>query len=520
MTIKEVKGQYNPKELEERIRQKWESEKIPQKLTKLDPKKKKFYLLDGPPYVNANPHVGHVKTTTSKDIWSKFKQMQGFSSWWQPGFDTHGLAIENMLERNIGVKSKKDIQKMGVDKFIEEARKLVEGNEKKWLELYKKIGAWRGYVEPYITFKNYYIESGWWTVKTLWEKGMVVKGEKPIHWCPHCETAVSGYEVTDSYADVKDPSIFVKFPVVGKENEYFVIWTTTPWTLVSNVAIAVHPNEYYVKIKVNGEILIVAEKRLEPLFKDLLKTDYDIQEKFLGKKLEGMKYKPVLDIPIQRKIEKDNNAHKIILSQHVMKSKSYKHGKGTKKGEFKEFVTMEEGSGLVHTAPGHGAEDHFMGIHYNLPIVSPIDDEGKYTEETGEFKGIFVKDADKMIAEKLENKGLLLNFSWAQHTYPLCWRCKTPLIFRTSKQWFFKVDLIKERMIRENKKVKWYPGFGKERFDKWLENATDWNISQQRYWGIPLPIWICEKCKSETVIGSEKELREKSITEIEKLLIR
>jgi isoleucyl-tRNA synthetase len=208
------------------------------------------------------------------------------------------------------------------------------------------------------------------------------------------------------------------------------------------------------------------------------------------------------------------NAHKIILSQHVMKSKSYKHGKGTKKGEFKEFVTMEEGSGLVHTAPGHGAEDHFMGLHYNLPIVSPVDDEGKFTEEAGEFKGIFVKDADKIIAEKLEDKRLLVNFGWAQHTYPLCWRCKTPLIFRISKQWFFKVDLIKDKMIRENKKVKWYPAFGKERFHNWLDNATDWNISQQRYWGIPLPIWTCEKCKAETVIGSESELREKSKTSL------
>lgn len=514
--LKEVKTQYSHKELEDKWREFWEAERIPQKIVNFDKKRKKFYLLDGPPYVNQVPHVGNSKTTTMKDIWSKFKQMQGFSSWWQPGFDTHGLAIENMVERNLGLKSKKEIISFGVEKFMEEARKLAQGNEKFWLELYKTMGAWRGYVEPYITFKNYYIESGWWTVKTLWEKGMLVRGEKPIHWCPHCETAVSGYEVTDSYAEVKDPSIFVKFPVVGKPNEYFVVWTTTPWTLVSNVAIAVHPDEYYAKVKVGNEILIVAEKRVEAIFKDMLKLDYKIEEKILGKKLEGMKYKPVLDLPTQHKLEKEMNAHRIILSLPVMKGKSYKHKKSEKAETFKEFVTMEEGSGLVHTAPGHGAEDHFMGLHYNLPIVSPIDDEGKYTGEAGEFKGVFVKDADKMIVEKLQKKGYLLYFDWATHTYPLCWRCKTPLIFRVSKQWFFKIDLIKEKMIKENKKVKWMPEFGRERFHNWLDNAVDWNISQQRYWGTPLPVWICEKCGAEDIIGSEKELRERSKAKLPK----
>lgn len=516
MNIKEVRNQYSPREIEDKWRKYWEAEKIPQKIVNLDKKKKKFYLLDGPPYVNQVPHVGNTKTTTMKDVWSKFKQMQGFSSWWQPGFDTHGLAIENMVEKNLGLKSKKEILNFGVEKFMEEARKLAQGNEREWLELYKKMGAWRGYVEPYITFKNYYIESGWWTVKTLWEKGMLVRGEKPIHWCPHCETAVSGYEVTDSYAEVKDPSIYVKFPVVGRPNEYFVVWTTTPWTLVSNVAIAVHPDEYYVKVKVGNDILIVAEKRAEAIFKDLLKVSYEIKEKILGKKLEGMKYKPVLDVPTQHKLEKEMNAHKIILSLPVMKGKSYKHKKNEKGEIFKEFVTMEEGTGLVHTAPGHGAEDHFMGLHYNLPVVSPIDDEGKYTGDGGEFKGIFVKDADKIVAEKLEKKGLLLNFGWAVHTYPLCWRCKTPLIFRVSKQWFFKIDTIKEKMIRENKKVNWMPEFGRERFHNWLDNAVDWNISQQRYWGIPLPVWVCKKCGAEEVIGSENELRERSKTKLQK----
>lgn len=518
--MKEVKGQYNPKELEHRIREYWEKNKIPQRLTKFDIKKKKFYLLDGPPYANADAHVGHVKTTTLKDIWSKFKLLQGFSSWFQPGFDMHGLPIENMVEKNLGIKSKQDIEMMGVEKFIEDCRKFATGNEEKWLELYRQLGAWRGYIEPYITFKNYYIESGWWTVKQLFEKGMLVTGEKSIYWCPHCETALSGYEVSDSYADVKDPSIYVKFPVVGKENEYIVVWTTTPWTLISNVAIAVHPDEYYLRVKVGNEVLIVAEKRAESMLKELLNLKYDVIEKILGKELEGMKYKPLFDVPVQKNLEKNSNARRIILSIPVLTKKSYKHrlveGKETKEETVKEFVTMEEGSGTVHTAPGHGPEDHLMGLHYNLPIVSPLDEQGRYTEEAGEFKGIFVKDADKMIAEKLEKKNLLLHFGWVVHSYPLCWRCKSPLVFRVSKQWFFKVDKIKGKMIKENQKVRWLPDFGKERFHNWLEDAVDWCISQQRYWGIPLPVWTCSKCGDYDVIGSLEELQKRSIKKLPK----
>ncbi|MBI2232451.1 MAG: isoleucine--tRNA ligase [Candidatus Aenigmarchaeota archaeon] len=508
--------QYNPKELEKRVRNRWETWKIPNKLAALDKKKKKFYLLDGPPYANADPHVGHVKTTALKDIWSKFKLLQGYSSWFQPGFDMHGLPIENMVERKLGIKSKKDIEKMGVDKFIEECRKFATGNEQKWLEMYRQLGAWRGYIEPYITFHNSYIESGWWTVKQMFEKGMLVAGEKSIYWCPHCETALAGYEVSDSYADVKDPSIYVKFPLVGKQNEFIVIMTTTPWTLLSNVAIAVHPDEYYLRIKSGNETLIIAEKRMEPL-KELLKIEFKTVGKMLGKDLEGLKYRPVFDIPLQRSLEKNNNAHRIILSIPVLKKKSYKHrmveGKEEKE-TVKEFVTMNEGSGAVHTAPGHGPEDHIMGMHYNLPVVSPVNEQGRYTGETGEFSGLFVKDADKIIAERLKEKNLLLHFGWIVHPYPLCWRCKSQLVFRVSKQWFLKVDEIKEKMITENAKVRWLPEFGRERFHNWLDDTVDWCISQQRYWGTPLPIWTCKGCEKIDVISSFAELRKRATKNI------
>lgn len=497
MVIEEVKTQYDPKVLEERTRKFWEKNKIPQKM--LQAKKKKFYLLDGPPYVNAIAHVGHVKTTTMKDVWAKFKQMKGFNVWLQPGFDCHGLPIENMVEKELGIKSKKEIEKMGIEKFIETCRSHAEDKKNEWLSLYKLLGAWRGWFEPYLSYKNYYIEAGWQTIKKMNDNGMLVEGEKPTFYCPHCQTALAGYEVTDSYADVKDPSIYVKFPIKGRQNEYIVIWTTTPWTLISNVAIAVHPNEYYVKVKVGKEILILAEKRLESVLKQLYKLNYEVLERFLGKELDGLKYEPPFDIPVQQKLKLDLNSHQVVLSIPVMI-----------KEQFRDFVTMEEGSGCVHTAPGHGAEDYNLGKHYNLPLASPVDDEGKFTDETGEFAGLFVKDADKIILEKLKKSGLLLHFDWAIHSYPLCWRCKSPLIYRLSKQWFLKIDTIKQKMIKENEKIKWFPAWGKERFHNWLISATDWCISRQRYWGIPLPVWICEKCKSKEVIGSVKELREKA----------
>jgi len=405
----------------------------------------------------------------------------------------------------------------GIEKFIEECRKKATGNEKIWLELYRKLGAWRGYVEPYLTLENYYIESAWWTIKKMHEKGMLYQGEKPTYWCPHCQTSLSGYEVTDSYADVKDPYVYVKFPIEGKEKEYIVIFTTTPWTLVSNVAIAVKGDEYYVKVSYKGEKLIFAEKRLEAI-KELLKEELKVEERFLGSELAGVKYKPVLDVPAQRKLDEFENARRIYLSIPVLKSKSYKHGILEKvekmKEDFFDFVNVEEGSGCVHVAPGHGPEDYYLGQHYKLPALSPVDDEGKFTEEAGFLAGIFVKDADKLIIEELKNKGYLLFSGWIIHSYPLCWRCKSPLIFRLTRQWFLSVDEIKDKMIEENEKVRWLPEFGRKRFHNWLKDAVDWCISRQRYWGIPLPIWVCEKCGKIEVVGSFEELKRKAKTEV------
>lgn len=512
---------YDPQKIQGEILKFWLKEKIPDQIVKFDHGKKKFFLLDGPPYVNGVPHVGHIKTTTTKDIWSKFRTMQGYQSWWQPGFDCGGLPIENAVEKKLGIKSKKEIiEKVGVDKFIDECKKLAEGNKKIWMDIYKKLGAWRGWIDPYMTYKNYYLESGWWTVKRLWEKGMLVEGEKPVYWCPHCETTLAGYEVTDSYKDVTDYSIYVKYPILGQDFTSIIIWTTTPWTLPANVAIAVHPDETYVRVKVRGEYYILAQKRMKEVFKEIGIEKYKIVDKFKGKKLAGMKYEPVMHIPLQEELKKNPNAHQIILSIPLFKkgvsSKVFAKGKVSKtnKENVEDFVTMEAGSGCVHTAPGHGESDFKVGEHYNLPKVSPVDDEGRLTEDTGIFADMYVKDADHKIIDYLDERGNLLKAMKITHSYPLCWRCKAHLLFRLSKQWFFTIDVIKNTMLKENKRIKWLPEFARERFHNWIEGAIDWAVSVQRFWGIPLPIWICESCGNKEVIGSRKELKEKAIGEV------
>jgi isoleucyl-tRNA synthetase len=521
--------QYDPKRIEKDVQQFWKEKRIPEKITDFSSSgksgRRKFYLLDGPPYVNGIPHVGHVKTTTFKDVWGKFKHMQGYSVWFQPGFDCSGLPIENAVEKNLGIKSKKDIEeKIGLENFIKACRELAEQNLHVWMNLYKSLGAWRGWQDPYLTYKDYYLESGWWTVKRMHEKGLLEEGTKPSFWCPHCQTVLSGYEVTDSYKNLEDTSIFIKFPVkpqIYNAPEYFLVWTTTPWTLPANVAICVHPDETYVRAIVGGDVLILAEKRLEELHR--LGVGYKVLEKFRGKKLEGMAYEPVLDVPLQHELDRNPKAHKVILSIPIMKkrvaSKTLAKKATKEKDEFSHVVDMETGSGIVHIAPGHGEVDNRLGKHYKLPEPSPVDDEGKLTREAGKFGEHFVKKADPLIIETLEKSGRLLMAEKITHSYPLCWRCKSPLIYRMSSQWFLRLDPIREKVLRENRKVNWLPDFGKERFSNLIQEAPDWAITRQRYWGIPIPIWVCEKCNSRTVIGSKEELEKlsgKKLTNIHK----
>ncbi|MFH0712973.1 MAG: isoleucine--tRNA ligase, partial [Candidatus Micrarchaeota archaeon] len=507
---------YNTKQLEDAVRVYWEEEKIPEKTQTYNKKAKRFFLLDGPPYTNALPHIGHVKTTACKDIWTKYKQMQGFTGYLQPGFDCHGLPTEVMVEKELKVVSKSDIEnKIGIAQFDAKCLEKAVNTEKNWVDYYKLLGAWRAYFTPYFTYKDYYIESAWWTAKQLHSKGLFIEGDRAIHWCPRCETSLSGYEVSDSYKDLQAPSMYLKFKVKNFD-EFLLVWTTTPWTLPSNVAIAVHPQETYVRASCNGEKFILAKKRVEGVEKETGKK-FKIISELSGSELDGLQYEPLMDFDSQKFI----GGHKVILSIVIMANKKYKkHIMGSGQAtanleEYAEFVTMEAGSGLVHTSPANGQTDNFVGKYYNLPIVSTVDEKGRFIVSVGEFVGMTTSKADPLIIEHLEQRGKIFNVEYFTHRASVCWRCKTPLIFRLSKQWYLKVDPLKEKILAENENINWMPDFGKTKFQNWIADREDWCLSQQRYWGIPMPIWTCEKCNSHEIIGSRAELAEKSVAKLD-----
>ncbi len=504
------------KKIEAEMHDFWEKNKIHEKM--LNKKGEKFWLLDGPPYANFIPHVGHIKNTIFKDITIRINLMKGCNVLFQPGFDTHGLPVENMVEKKLELKNKKDIEKFGINKFMSECRKNAALNKELWMKVYKKLGSLYALKEPYLTYEDYYIESGWWSFAQMHKKGLVYEGEKPVMWCPHCQTSLAGYEITDSYKNVSDPGIYVMFRLRNSD-EHLLVFTTTPWTLPGNTAVAIAPKEDYVTAEINGIKIILAEKRLQKLSE--LEFGYKILKKFRGEKLLGKKYEPLLDIPLQRELEKGNRkAHEIIASIPLLKERVASKLRTKKKIEgkdvFEEFVNVDDGTGAVHCAPGHGKTDFLIGQHYKLAAVSPLDDECNFTPESG-FSG-FVKKADAEIIKKLKEEGKLLAHETIIHSYPLCWRCKNPLIFKLSRQLFLKVDKIKKLMLKENKKVSWMPEFAGERFKNWLENAEDWNISRQRYWGIPIPVWKCG-CGNEKVISSKKELEVLSRLRIDDLHI-
>ncbi len=507
------------KKIEAEVRERWRKQQLLSLLEKKNAGKKKYFLLDGPPYANNVPHVGHIRNTMGKDVMIRLKFMQGYNVFFQPGFDTHGLPVENMVEKDMHLASKKDILALGVEHFTKRCKELAAMNKDWWLEVYDMMGSWYSWKEPYLTYNNSYIEAGWWTFAQLWKKGLVYEGKKPVFWCPHCETALAGYEVTDSYKVLSDPAIYVKFRVKGKENTSLLVYTTTPWTLVSNVAVAVHPDEPYVLVETAQGNLILAKPRLSLL--EELGVGYKILEEFQGKTLDGVSYEPLLDVPVQKELATNPKAQKVIISIPLLKVRvaSKVAAKKTidQKEDFSHFVTMDEGTGLVHTAPGHGKTDYEMGQYYGLPSPSPLTDECKYTDDAGTFSGMFVKEADKDIIAKLEQTKKLLYVGKVEHKYPLCWRCKAPLIFRMSNQWFIKIEPLKEKMLAANEQVRWLPSFAKERFQHWVEEAEDWNVSRQRYWGIPMPIWGCKQCGEKKVIGSVKELQKSLCDKTQKI---
>ncbi len=475
--------EYNPHQTEQETLNWWNTNRTYQKTKKKLVKRSKFYFLDGPPYVTNAPHVGLAWNKTLKDIVIRYYRMKGYNVHDQPGYDCHGLPVEVLIEKSLKLTSKKDIENIvGVDRFIADCKKFAEENVQAQTKVLKDLGIWMDWDNPYLTYKDSYIESVWWTIKRAREKNLLYKALKVVHWCPRCETALAGYEVTDEYRTVQDFSIYVKLPLVEKPGEFILVWTTTPWTLPANLGVMVHPDKSYVLAEVEGDKLILAKERLEQV---LGERSYKILEEFQGRELEDTKYRPPLQEETQA--QTGENRHRILLSA--------------------EHVSMSEGTGAVHAAPGHGEEDFEVGTRYGLPAFSPVDPSGRFTKEAGKYAGLSVRDANRVIIEDLQAKNLLWKEETIEHSYPHCWRCKTALILRATDQWFVKVTAIKAKMLSENEKVRWVPEWaGSKRFHDWLEGARDWVISRQRYWGVPLPVWTCEKCGEHTVIGSKAEL--------------
>ncbi|ODS39571.1 MAG: isoleucine--tRNA ligase, partial [Candidatus Altiarchaeales archaeon WOR_SM1_86-2] len=481
--------QLNLPEIEEEVQRYWEENSIFQRLCEMRKAGKKYYFCQGPPFTTGYAHIGHAWNHTIKDLVIRYKTMQGCDVFRRAGWDMHGLPIEVKVEQEVlKSRSKKEIEEYGIDNFIRECKKFAIQNMHAMTRQIKRLGIWLDWDDPYMTIDKRYMEGVWFGIKKAHEQDLLYTDRRVIHWCPRCETAMAGYEVRDEYRDVTDPSIFVKAKLADRE-EFILIWTTTPWTLPANVAIAVHPGYGYVRVRVGGEILILAEELIEVLEKT--GREYEVLSKFKGSELEELKYEPMLNIPIQRDFE-----HKVVLAA--------------------ELVTLEEGTGCVHIAPGHGVEDEAVGVKYDLKKLSPVDASGRFTIEP--YREIYVRNANKIIINDLENSGKLFKEETVFHRYPHCWRCKTPLILRTTNQWFLAVSKIKEKLLEKNEEIQWVPEWigsgGDSRFGNWLLNAEDWCISRQRYWNTPLPVWKCE-CGNIEVIGTIDELVEKAAQDID-----
>lgn len=469
--------------IERNIEEYWERNDIINKV--LNRGHKKFYFLDGPPYVTGSIHIGTAWNKILKDFILRYKRMNGYYVWSIPGYDTHGLPIETTVEKELRVTNKREIVRMGIDKFNKRCRELVEKNIMVQTNQFKSLCVWMDWNNYYATYRNEYISRVWYAIKIAHEKGLLSEETRVFHWCPRCQTVLSDHEVAQGYEEKKSHSIYVKFKMKNSDS-YLVIWTTTPWTLPSNTAIMVHPDLIYVEVKIDDEErLILLKNRLNEILGD---KKYEILREFKGEELDGVEYETPLFkyVDAQKELK---NGRRVVLSR--------------------EYVSSEEGSGLVHTAPAHGKEDYDIAIRYNLPIISIVDDEGRFTDEAGKYSGLYVFDAEEEIINDLAAENALLKKGYIVHSYPHCWRCHTPLILKTTRQWILKLSELKDKMLEENSKITWVPKWGgTERFGKWLETARDWVISRQRYWGTPLPIWRCKECGNIKVIGSIEELHE------------
>jgi isoleucyl-tRNA synthetase len=481
--FKEIKEDFNYPEMEKKILEFWDKEDIFHQSIKIRKDAPDFIFYEGPPTANGRPGIHHVISRTIKDLVCRYKTMRGFKVERKAGWDTHGLPVEIEVEKELGLDSKGGVEEYGIDKFNAKCYESVFRYKKEWDELTRRIGYWLDLDDAYITCSNEYIESVWWILSQFWEKGFIYQGHKIVPYCPRCGTPLSSHEVAQGYEEVSDPSVYVKMKLEGKPNTYFLVWTTTPWTLISNVALAVGADIDYVKVEHKGEKLIFAEALLD----QVLDGEYQIKEHFKGKDLEKIRYEPLYTF-----VETDHlKAFYVILG---------------------DFVSVEEGTGIVHIAPAFGADDYEVGQKYNLPVVQPVDVKGEFTSEVTPWKGMFVKDADESIMQDLKQRNILYKRGDYTHTYPFCWRCDSPLIYYARKSWYIRTTAYKDRLLENNKKINWYPPeMGTGRFGEWLENNVDWALSRERFWGTPLNIWVCDKCEEKKSIPSIKELLDSAI---------
>jgi isoleucyl-tRNA synthetase len=472
---------HNFKQTEEEILKFWKQKKIYEKLKKKNSNGKPFYMMDGPPYATGSIHMGTALNKISKDFVMRSMRQQGFDVFDKAGYDTHGVPIEFQIEKEIGSKSKQDIEKYGIKKFINKCKEFATKFIGVMNKEFENLGVWMDFDNAYLTLNDKYIEAIWDTFKKADEKKLLYLGKYPVHVCPRCETAVAYNEI--EYGKQEDTSVYVKFPIKNEKNKFLVIWTTTPWTLPGNTGIMVNPDLEYSEIEIDGrENWIIAKEKVQELIQTLEKK-YVVKKTLKGKNLEGLEYENPLEKHLNRKIKKGN---KVILSSR--------------------FVNLEEGTGLVHCAPGHGKEDYEVGKKYGIDMLSPVEMSGLLSDEAGKYKGKKARVVDSEIIEDLEKDGFLAYKHKHTHDYPLCWRCKSSLLMVSMPQWFFKIKEIHKKILKSNNEVNWIPKYMKLRMKAWLEGISDWPISRNRYWGTPLPIWLCNKCENKVVIGSIKEL--------------
>ncbi|HOH48236.1 MAG TPA: isoleucine--tRNA ligase [Candidatus Syntrophosphaera sp.] len=474
--FKSIDLKENPRHLEERIRAYWREHSLAQKSIDLRKGSPQFVFYEGPPTANGKPGIHHMLSRTLKDLVCRYKTMNGFQVKRKAGWDTHGLPVEIEVERQLGLEDKKAIEDYGVEKFCQACKESVWSYLDLWQEMTELMGYWIDLDDPYITMHNSYIESVWHILDDFFRRGLIYKAHKIVPYCPSCGTPLSSHEVALGYRDVEDPSIFVKFKALDEDGTWYLAWTTTPWTLISNVALVVHPDETYVKVRHLEENYILAKARLETL-----EGEYEILSEFPGRELERRRYQPLFSF-----IKPEKPAWYVGLA---------------------DYVSMDDGTGIVHTAPAFGADDYALGLKYDLPFIQPVDAEGKFNHLIEPWAGIFVKTADKDIIRSLKESGNLYRREQVKHSYPHCWRCENLLIYYARESWYIRTTQFKEQLLEQNRQIDWYPGFvGEKRFGEWLANNVDWALSRDRFWGTPLNIWICEDCGEKSSVGSIGEL--------------